>query len=140
MSDQQTPNKDNPNSIDEFEFTLCIGPGERHTNGDGVTVVNYGSSGNAYITPKDGNSTSRTYVRVEGNASVRIEGIDFSSTVNFEGRGIYRVRGTGGMINLNSGYAVISNTGQGSGPSIHVNIPIGQVNVTNGSTAIFNLL
>ena len=120
-----------------------IKPGDPcHTNNDGVTACNTGSTndGNIAIHPQSGSGSSKTTVGFKNDAEGTVTGIDGNDTVNTAHGSDPTISGTGGTVNADSGSTgSVTNTNPagGGGASITVNIGGGSVTVPPGGTVNF---
>jgi hypothetical protein len=89
-----------------------VAPGAQHTNTDGVTVVNDGSShGNATIDPSGGTATAVTTVRTRTGFVGAIRGLENDDRVSIGSSNTATVTGEGGSISVGGGSTVtITNT------------------------------
>jgi hypothetical protein len=128
--------------VRELEAPLAkkkIKPGEDGCNQDGVCVDNSDeSSGNAYIDPAEGSTSSDTTVTTQSGFEGEITGLDGTDSANLGSNNTATVTGTGGDVSLGGGSTVTVNNSGGTGSSdITVTLPSGtEVTVPPGSTGI----
>jgi hypothetical protein len=138
MSDQQTPNRDNPDG-GELDFTECVPPGESFTNQAGVTVENNGPYGNIYIS-----NQAPTRIRVERKAKLRAYVLGPGSEVrilNHDPAYVHEITGTHGTVIFEgNGQATVTCHQAGSYPNIRVIGPQGSgfVGIVNSGTTTFS--
>lgn len=119
-----------------------VGPGDSHTNNDGVTVTNNSERRNrdAYIDPAAGQTDDTTSVRVGTGATVVVDGLGADDNVDVGSSSKTTVNGAGGAVNISGGNSKVTVTNAGSPNTAIMTVRANGVTTTvpPGSSATFN--